>query len=83
LDNAGLMFISLLIRLGVKKVELAGFDGFKYDSKDYLEFVSGSYMQKDLDYRNEKISVELWRFSQYIDIDYLTPTMYNMDVKNE
>lgn len=80
LDNAGLMFINLLIKLNVKKVTLSGFDGFKYDAGDYLEFVSGSCLQRDFDHRNEEISRELKRLSKSIEIEYLTPSMYVMDV---
>jgi 4-hydroxy 2-oxovalerate aldolase len=77
-DNAGLMFLSLLAKIGVNKVTIAGFDGFTYDPEDYLDFVSTSYMQRNLDYRNSEITRELHRISQMLEIEFLTPSLYNL-----
>jgi len=83
LDNAGLMFLTLLARTHTKKVTLAGYDGFTYDPADYLEFVSGSYLQRDLDHKNAEISRELWRLSKLIDISFLTPTLYTLEANHQ
>ncbi len=81
LDNAGLMLLTLLTRVGIKKVTLAGFDGFTYDPTDYLSFVSESYMQRNLDFRNGEISGELRRLSSVLNIVSLTPTLYNLEAR--
>ena len=76
LDNAGLMFLNLLMNLGIKKVQLAGFDGFTYDPEDYLEFVTESYMRRDLEHRNQEIKDEMIRISQKMEISFITPSLY-------
>lgn len=82
LDNAGLMFLTLLTKIGIKQVTVAGFDGFTHDSGDYLEFVSSSYRQRDLDHRNDEISRELRRLSSVLEIKSITPTLYDLGVKS-
>ena len=75
-DNAGLMLLSLLAKVGMKETALAGFDGFGGGTEDYVDFVSKSYMQRDAGEMNDQISHELQRLSQSMNITFVTPTMY-------
>ncbi|WII09722.1 aldolase catalytic domain-containing protein [Methanomassiliicoccales archaeon LGM-DZ1] len=75
-DNAGLMLLSLLVKVGVKHAALAGFDGFGGGSEDYVGFVSRSYMQRDAGEMNDQISHVLQHLSQSMDMEFVTPTMY-------
>ena len=75
-DNAGLMLLSLLAKIGVKEVALAGFDGFGSAAEDYVDFVSKSYMQRDAAKMNDRISHELQHLSQSMSMVFVTPTSY-------
>jgi 4-hydroxy 2-oxovalerate aldolase len=77
-DNAGLMLVSLLISLGVKKIELAGYDGYTYDSySDYAEKdMTLIKNHKIVDSLNEGIKTMLMRYSQEIEIEFITDTRY-------
>ena len=76
MDNSGLMAIRLVMALGVKKVLLAGMDGYSTGSHDYV------YRELEFDFsakttrRNELISEELRKFSKQIDLHFITPTNY-------
>lgn len=76
-DNALLLCLMMLIRVGVKKVELAGFDGFAGDAKDYYDC---SYAfagnEKYLVTTNEKIAKRLKSIGDRIKIHFLTESVY-------
>lgn len=79
-DNAGVMILSLLEKIGIKKVFLAGFDGYHYNSEDYVDYVSKSYLQKDTDDHNKQISYKLQQISQSMQLEFLTPTIYQISM---
>lgn len=77
-DNAGLMLIKLLIRMGVKDVYLAGFDG-------YSQSVYDNFTQKDLAFikkqeimqsMNEGMSEMLCNLKNEINIKFITKQHY-------
>ena len=77
-DNAGLMCIKFLISLGVKKIMLAGFDGYSHDmEKNYaqrdMEYVSRAAI---LDAMNEGMQTVLNEFSTVVPIEFLTTEKY-------
>ncbi len=73
-DNAGLMAINFLIKHGVKKIRLAGFDGYSHDiGENYID------SQKSLVTRNEMMDlinvgmIELIKkYNEQIEIEFLT-----------
>ena len=79
-DNAGAMLLRLLSRIGIKRASLAGFDGFSAGSQP-------NYYSNDMDrlldrqaamQKNEDIRLQLLQVSTKIDIDFITPTSYNL-----
>lgn len=79
-DNAGAMLIRILKRVGVKKIYLAGFDGFDVDAS--MNYVEDKY-KKSLDYsaakkKNEDISKQLMLALNEVDYEVLTPTKYTI-----
>lgn len=76
-DNALLLCIKLLIKLNVKKVLLAGFDGFSA-GQDYYD-VSYSFgtdrYKTDI---NEKISKGIQLFRKFIGIEFVTSSLYDI-----
>ncbi len=78
-DNAALMVIKLLIKLGVKRVMIAGADG--YDEKNpyvYSDAITHFDFSNVAKTRNESIKKELDIFKKSIDIEFLTPSVYNL-----
>lgn len=84
-DNAMLMLLKLLISLNVKKVYLAGFDGYSYDStmnyanKDMF-FTTSNQIITEL---NSGIARVLSEFIEKIEMHFVTPTKYQdlIDIK--
>lgn len=77
-DNAGMMLIKLLIDLKVKKVLLAGLDGYSY-------YPYNNYVNKDMAYAksssavnavNDGINGLLCKFSKSISIEFVTTPQY-------
>ena len=80
LDNAGLMCINFLNKLGVVKVLLAGFDGFSVNTKEnyyeqamYLDVEAERLMQM-----NEAISKKIKQLSTQIEIDFFKDSAYQI-----
>jgi 4-hydroxy 2-oxovalerate aldolase len=77
-DNPFIMFLHLMRNIGVKKIWLAGFDGYVQDNADnyYSDYVRFLYCQDNVILRNDAIKNELCMLSSYIKIESLTPTGY-------
>ncbi len=77
-DNAGLMLIRLLIKLGVKSIKLAGYDGYSYDA--YTNYVEKdmTFVKKNaiVDALNEGMKKMLMAFSKQVKIEFITKTKY-------
>ncbi len=77
-DNAGMLFIKLLINLGAKAVYLAGIDGFStsvfdnYVDKDMSYMKQGDVMMQ----KNQDMSEVLSQYSKLISIYFLTQPKY-------
>ncbi|MBR4696301.1 MAG: aldolase catalytic domain-containing protein [Selenomonadaceae bacterium] len=76
-DNALLLCLQLLHRLGKRKVSLAGFDGFSSESMDYYDasysFAGNEEFRKQ---SNEKIRMGIKRLSDEMEIEFVTPSIY-------
>ncbi len=73
-DNAVLMLINALIKIGISSVTLAGFDGYKENGSNYFD-EGWDFMGSPWE-RNKKISEVVNEFKEKIDIRFLTPTLY-------
>lgn len=73
-DNAGLMVINFLIQKGVKKVLLAGFDGYSHDVRENYADRQLAFITKNaiLDAMNAGMTEVLRQYSQKIEIEFLT-----------
>jgi 4-hydroxy 2-oxovalerate aldolase len=79
-DNATLMLIALLIKLEIKGVEIAGFDGFKYSTYD-------NYAEGELETKlevervmemNHQISRVVHEYSGKICFNFITKSLYQL-----
>lgn len=77
-DNAGLMAIKFLINYGVKKVVLAGFDGYSHNSSENYAEKSMAFVTKTalLDAINHGMAMMLKEYSKQIEIEFLTKPVY-------
>ena len=73
-DNAGLMAINLMIQKGVKKVLLAGFDGYSHDNKENYADSQLAFITRNavLDAMNVGMTEVLEQYSKKIEIEFLT-----------
>ena len=79
-DNAGAMAIRILKSAGVKKIKLAGFDGFEVDSSK--NYCVDSY-KKNMDYnstekKNSEISKQLKSALDGVNFKMITETKYEL-----
>ena len=82
-DNVALMLLKLFVKIGVKSVAIAGLDGFSPVAAD--NYVSNELINNakvnEFDERNEIMSEELEKFSEKIDINFITKTLYKIKAK--
>lgn len=78
-DNALILLLSFLMKAGVKRVSLAGFDGYKVNKHNYYR--KGYEVAVDNDdnaSRNDTMSKDLKFFADKIHMTFITPTMYSL-----
>lgn len=71
--NALIMLLQLLMLVQVKKVVLAGADGYKPESENYYNRAFRSYKIREANY-NHEVSIALEKFD--LQIEFLTPSKY-------
>lgn len=82
-DNAGLMAINLMIYCGVKKVLLAGYDGYSHNNEEnYAERDLTFYTKTHvLDMMNEGMDKVIKAYSDKIEIEFCTKSRFDKDGK--
>lgn len=84
-DNAGLMLCQLLKICGVKKVALAGFDGFVADtSSNYFDKELVNNVEAEaLEIKTKKIREQLRKLKNDMEILYVTSSHYEEKIEEE
>ncbi len=79
-DNVALMLLKLLIKINIKSVSIAGLDGFSpIATENYVsENLINNAKVSEFDERNDIMSEEISKFSEKIDINFITPTLYKI-----
>lgn len=77
-DNAGLMLINLLISLGVKRLLLAGFDGYSVNpSENYFsERLVSTAEDERLMKMNRAIAQRIAQLRAKVEVEFVTPSVY-------
>jgi 4-hydroxy 2-oxovalerate aldolase len=77
-DNAGMMLLKLLVYLNVKKIYLAGFDGFSENkSTNYFNDAMVNNVDfEELTIKNQSIKTYIDKLKQQIDIQFITNSIY-------
>ncbi len=78
IDDSFIMLLQEMIRLGIQKVAVAGFDG-------YIAKETGNYIRESMEYKfdsdkttrlNEYVKNKIKDFSKDIEVDFLTSSLY-------
>lgn len=79
-DNVTLILLQVLIKLGIKKVAIAGFDGYSTDSTDnYADnALTNIALSHNVRVKNQQISAYLSKISNNISINYVTQSLYGI-----
>ena len=78
-DNSLMMLLKVLIRCGVKEVNLAGFDGYSGTDANYLdEGKEYDFAKKKADYLNGYMSGFFKTHKDDIKVNFLTTTRYDI-----
>lgn len=77
-DNAGMMLIKYLIRLGASKILIAGIDGYSMDpTQNFADQKMNLYTQKaTFEAMNSGINEVLREFAEQIEIEFVTKPKY-------
>ena len=77
-DNAGLMAIKYFAQMGVKKIYLAGFDGYSHDEKENYGESSMAFVTKSvvLDAMNQGMTQMLKKYNELVELKFLTTPHY-------
>lgn len=81
-DNSTIMLLNLLRRLEVNSIGIAGFDGLKHNTKNYVDssFIDGTN-ELTIEETNREIKKMYKDFKEKIegeiDVQIITPTLYN------
>lgn len=76
-DNSGLMLINLLIKSGVDKFVLAGFDGYSSDRQNYFsDSLADSVEYQKRDQINAAVTNYFSRLRKSTEVTFLTPSKY-------
>jgi 4-hydroxy 2-oxovalerate aldolase len=77
IDNSGLMLMNLLYNIGIKRIGLAGFDGFHLNQRmDYYDESRKVAERESIQNQNKSISIKIRQLSTKIEIDFITPSLY-------
>lgn len=78
-DNALVLLLNALVKLGIKEANLVGFDGFTKDSSMNYFSNSHNYVLENESDKNIKISNQLKLIAKKIKIKFITPTLYELE----
>lgn len=78
-ENSGIMALKLLLAIGVKKVYVAGMDGYSYtrQKENYVEENLEYDFSKEAEIRNRAIKEEIAKLKKNLEIIFVTPTLYD------
>ena len=77
-DNPLVLFINLAIKLSVKDITLAGFDGYSDDINDcyFTEYIKFLYDKSNVALRNGALKNFITTVKDKVDIKTITPSRY-------
>lgn len=80
IDNSLVMLIKALVGVDVKKLYLAGFDGYSKEKANYIrESMEYDFLTKYADYLNNYMTEIIESYRKKIDISFITKSHYNKE----
>lgn len=77
IDNSLIMLLKAMIQIGVKKVTLAGFDGYSKSEDNYFDISREySFVKEKADYLNKYVKLFLVKVEKDIQVESLTTSHY-------
>ncbi len=76
-DNALVIILNLFKKIGINKITLAGFDGFKKSESNYVD--DNLDLSREFKYLaavNAGLSKKIKQYRKCMNIDFLTPSVY-------
>lgn len=75
-DSSLLLLLSLLVKLKVRKVYIAGADGFSENQNYVNGFYELSSMENNFAKENKRVRESIMNFRESIEIEFITETVY-------
>lgn len=75
-DSTGILVLRFLIRLGIKHVLLAGYDGFTAGGNHYNENLDNYMSLETVATLNNSMSRHLHEISEILSLEFVTPSVY-------
>jgi 4-hydroxy 2-oxovalerate aldolase len=76
-DNVMIILLKLLIKLNIKEVSIAGFDGYHYKESNYNYPEYDRILEKkELEKQNEHVISSLQKISKKINLNFITDSIY-------
>ncbi|MCY6483672.1 aldolase catalytic domain-containing protein [Clostridium aestuarii] len=78
-DNSSIMLLNLLNKLKVKKVYIAGIDGYDYSENSYISNnMELAYSKERVKNLNKDIKLELFNIKNNLEIEFITPSRFDL-----
>lgn len=79
-DNATLMLLSLLIKLGISTVDIAGFDGFRLGDENYVvDRLESQLDEETIVEMNNQITEVVKEYSHKVRLNFITESLYQVE----
>ena len=76
-DNSTLMLLQLINNMGIRKVYIAGFDGYSSYMNNYFDANLITNLEREqMDIINEGIKIQLMKMSHCLELEFITPSMF-------
>lgn len=79
IDNSVLMLLKLLMAANVREAAIAGMDGYSVEEVSYYDNELNFDFSKEAKNRNTLISAELADISKHMQLNFITPTVYEVN----
>jgi 4-hydroxy 2-oxovalerate aldolase len=80
IDNSFIMLMKVMVKLGIRAVALAGFDGYSYDrgTNYYLSEMEYQFAKQKSEEINADVNKNLRELKKRIDFEFITGTLYKV-----
>jgi len=77
-DSSGIMVLRLLVKIGIKEVALAGYDGFTAEENYCADSLDNYLTAEAMQQLNINTALQIGELLKQLKINFITPTLYDM-----